>query len=327
MIASEAGLALVNTAGIEHTGFGQASLMPAGFSVPRWGGCLALSVGLHLAIIAAFLNQRANPTTAIEKGFGGPVIMLTLPAFAGPASSDTAPAARDSTAAEPVSAPPVSAASTASPAAEPPVAVASNEAGIQAAPGAPDIASDSAATDSVLPTRKRIAEPITAPPKTERVRGRQTDGRTLASTQPAPILSPRERRETRSMQEPRSASGAASGVALPPGPAATSPVAASSAAAESTEPLIVQARYRERPTPPAYPPRAFELDQQGEVVVRARLDPHGDPQRVEVLRSSGFSLLDEAALAAVRRWRFEPARIDGRPVPAIVQVPVRFRVR
>jgi protein TonB len=41
-------------------------------------------------------------------------------------------------------------------------------------------------------------------------------------------------------------------------------------------------------------------------------------------QSSGFPLLDEAAIAAVRRWTFEPARIDGRAVASQVVVPVRF---
>jgi protein TonB len=46
-----------------------------------------------------------------------------------------------------------------------------------------------------------------------------------------------------------------------------------------------------------------------------------------VQRSSGFEMLDRAAIAAVRRWVFEPGRRGGNPVAAWVQVPVRFALR
>lgn len=114
----------------------------------------------------------------------------------------------------------------------------------------------------------------------------------------------------------RPAGGPAQAAAAPPAPAADEgPV------------LIVNPRFRLPPLAPAYPPRARDLGQEGEVVVRARLDPLGTPEEVVVYRSSGFELLDRAALAAVRRWAFEPGRRGGAPVPAWVQVPVRFALR
>jgi protein TonB len=45
---------------------------------------------------------------------------------------------------------------------------------------------------------------------------------------------------------------------------------------------------------------------------------------VEVARSSSHRALDQAAVRAVRRWRFEPATRQGRPVSQVVQVPVAF---
>ncbi len=89
-------------------------------------------------------------------------------------------------------------------------------------------------------------------------------------------------------------------------------------------PLILNPHFRERPEPPAYPKRAMELDQQGETLVRARLDSDGNPAEIVVWRTSGFDLLDHAAMEAVRRWRFEPAKRDGHPIPAWVQVPIHF---
>lgn len=75
---------------------------------------------------------------------------------------------------------------------------------------------------------------------------------------------------------------------------------------------------------PVYPRLARVHDQEGRVVLGVRVLPSGAVDTVRVERSSGFALLDEAALAAVRRWRFAPALRSGSPVPASLRVPVRF---
>lgn len=86
-------------------------------------------------------------------------------------------------------------------------------------------------------------------------------------------------------------------------------------------------RFRIPPTPAVYPPRSIELGQQGEVMVRVRLQPDGTAAEIMVWRSSSFPLLDRAALTAVRGWHFLPALRDGRPVAAWVEIPVRFHLR
>jgi protein TonB len=86
-------------------------------------------------------------------------------------------------------------------------------------------------------------------------------------------------------------------------------------------------RFRHPPTPAAYPPRAIELNQQGEALVRVRLDTAGTAVEIVLHRSSGHHALDSAALAAVRSWHFLPAMRDGRPVPSWVEIPVRFHLR
>lgn len=54
--------------------------------------------------------------------------------------------------------------------------------------------------------------------------------------------------------------------------------------------------------------------------------PDGLVGTAKVLTSSGFPLLDESALDAVRRWRFIPGTRGGDPVATTVLMPVRFKL-
>jgi protein TonB len=78
--------------------------------------------------------------------------------------------------------------------------------------------------------------------------------------------------------------------------------------------------------PPAYPPLAKRLNMEGSVIVRVLVDTAGRPAQVELERSSGASILDQAALKAVRQWSFVPARQGGEAVAAWVNVPIRFHL-
>lgn len=79
-----------------------------------------------------------------------------------------------------------------------------------------------------------------------------------------------------------------------------------------------------RSPPPSYPRSALRRGEAGEVLVRVRVGANGRPEHVEVARSSSHSSLDQAAVNAVRRWRFEPATRQGQPVAQTIQVPVQF---
>jgi protein TonB len=58
-----------------------------------------------------------------------------------------------------------------------------------------------------------------------------------------------------------------------------------------------------------------------------QIDATGRPESVNVKTSSGYPRLDRAAVEAVRRWRFKPAtREDGKPIPALVEIPVQFKL-
>jgi len=78
--------------------------------------------------------------------------------------------------------------------------------------------------------------------------------------------------------------------------------------------------------PPEYPPRSRRLGEEGLVVLEVEVLPDGRVGKVRVLQAPDFPRLVDAAVAAVKNARFRPATVDGRPVPAAVEVPIRFRL-
>lgn len=78
--------------------------------------------------------------------------------------------------------------------------------------------------------------------------------------------------------------------------------------------------------PPEYPRAARKHGYEGRVTVRATVAVDGVPREVTVASSSGHACLDEAAVEAVKRWRFEPARRGGAAVEGTVDVPFRFEL-
>lgn len=76
---------------------------------------------------------------------------------------------------------------------------------------------------------------------------------------------------------------------------------------------------------PDYPESARKAQMQGTVVLEAVISRSGAVESVRVLRSVN-PLLDASAVKAVSRWRYEPARFDGRPVPVYLTVTVRFQL-
>jgi protein TonB len=82
-----------------------------------------------------------------------------------------------------------------------------------------------------------------------------------------------------------------------------------------------------RPPVPRYPVMARRAQQQGVVYVRVLVDEEGRARDVQVSRSSGFALLDEAARQCVRDALFKPYRQDGVARSVEVVVPVAFSLQ
>jgi protein TonB len=97
---------------------------------------------------------------------------------------------------------------------------------------------------------------------------------------------------------------------------------AGSPGAES-EVVLARPLYQDNP-PPVYPALARRRQWQGAVVLEVLVKADGLVAELSVEQSSGHRVLDEAALAAVRNWRFTPGRHGRQPVAMKVLVPVRF---
>lgn len=74
---------------------------------------------------------------------------------------------------------------------------------------------------------------------------------------------------------------------------------------------------------PRYPRESRRKKEQGTVELQLLLDADGGVEAISVSRSSGFARLDEAALAAVRRWRWQPTLRSGVAVKVrgLVEIP------
>ena len=115
--------------------------------------------------------------------------------------------------------------------------------------------------------------------------------------------------------------------------AAQAPVAETVAAAPPPPPPPVEkvteprgyAGYLSNPAP-EYPVAAQKRGLEGQVLLKVHVLPSGKPDDVTVARSSGHAILDDAALKAVMRWVFEPARRGQTAIDGWVQVPLNFRI-
>lgn len=89
-----------------------------------------------------------------------------------------------------------------------------------------------------------------------------------------------------------------------------------------TEPRLV------REVKPKYPKRARKKGVKGNVILQAIIQENGSVRDVEVLRCNqekfGF---EEAAIAAVKKWRYEPATRNGVPVDVYFAVFVEFKYK
>jgi len=76
---------------------------------------------------------------------------------------------------------------------------------------------------------------------------------------------------------------------------------------------------------PAYPELAKRARIQGKVVLVVTVDEEGNVAEIKV--SAGHPLLDDAAISAVKQWKYSPTLLNGEPVPVIATVTVIFNLK
>lgn len=110
-----------------------------------------------------------------------------------------------------------------------------------------------------------------------------------------------------------------------PAPAPPSP--APVVTAPSKTDVSIPASYSSSNQKPIYPNMSKRLGEQGTVVLRVLVKADGSAGEVEVKSSSNYSRLDQAAIEAVKTWRFNPAKIDGKATDEWYQVPIPFKLQ
>lgn len=111
----------------------------------------------------------------------------------------------------------------------------------------------------------------------------------------------------------------------PPVPAVPAPVLAAPPAPPSVTAARFDADYLQNPKP-VYPAISRRLNEEGRVLLRVLVSAEGAALAVEIRKSSDYARLDQAALDAVRRWRFVPARQGGEHIESWVAVPIVFKL-
>jgi len=75
---------------------------------------------------------------------------------------------------------------------------------------------------------------------------------------------------------------------------------------------------------PIYPHRARQKGISGKVTLKFLVTESGSVKKISVLSAKPEGVFEDSAVSAVRKWRFEPGRLDGEPVPTWVKLPVSF---
>jgi periplasmic protein TonB len=209
-----------------------------------------------------------------------------------------------------VAAPAAAVARAAPPPSEPATAVET-----PAPPVEPQAQASGAETDEATP----LPPPPAPPDITERAPAPREQPAIAAEPKPEPPPAP----VPRPVQSARPHRAVALHQPSPSAATASIPAAATAIAAVLPARPVVG---MESDRPPVYPETARRRGQQGRVLLQVDVSPQGTPVEVSVAQSSGFASLDDAAMRAVQQWRFVPATRAGTPIPAVAEVPVRFRL-
>jgi periplasmic protein TonB len=171
-----------------------------------------------------------------------------------------------------------------------------------------------------------VAKPIPAPPRPQ----------TVAAPAPTPQPQPSPSKVSTPTEVAQAAPVAPVSAPTAPTPPAPTRVEAPPAPAPTTAPVVIApsktdvsipASYSASNQKPIYPNMSKRLGEQGTVVLRVLVKADGSAGEVEVKSSSSYPRLDQAAVEAVKTWRFNSAKIDGKAIDEWYQVPIPFKLQ
>jgi protein TonB len=170
----------------------------------------------------------------------------------------------------------------------------------QAAPQKPALPPAKPVEQKQKPIKKQIKTPVNKPV--------------------VPVIKPASLPVAQSVEQPPTPTTPAS---TPAAEAQAKPTNTKAADTQAYQSPSFNAAYLDNPAP-KYPSVSRRLGEQGLVLLRVQVTADGAAESVELQTGSGSNRLDQAALEAVKKWRFVPAKRGEQSVSASVVVPVRF---
>ncbi|NWD66535.1 energy transducer TonB [Pseudomonas gingeri] len=164
------------------------------------------------------------------------------------------------------------------------------------------------------PPLPQVVEP--PPPVVDELAVKPPPPKPVPKSKPKPVPKPEPKPAPKPVEQPPA----------PPKPAAPAPAAPP--AAPSPAPVIpasASAGYLKNPAP-EYPQLAQRRGWEGTVLLRVQVLASGKPGEIQIQKTSGRQQLDDAALAAVKRWSFVPAKQGDVAQVGWVSVPIDFKI-
>ncbi|AUF99680.1 MULTISPECIES: energy transducer TonB [Pseudomonas] len=171
----------------------------------------------------------------------------------------------------------------------------------------------------VEPPPPQPVQPVVEPPPPveDELAVKPPPPKPVPKPKPKPVAKPEPKPAPKPVQQQPAPPQPAAPVAAPapPAPPAPAPVTPASA----------NAAYLKNPAP-EYPSLAQRRGWEGTVLLRVHVLASGKPGEIQIQKSSGRQQLDDAALSAVKRWSFVPAKQGDVAQDGWVSVPIDFKI-
>lgn len=143
---------------------------------------------------------------------------------------------------------------------------------------------------------------------------------------PKPIEKPKPAVKPKPVQKPQPPKPAPPAPLVPAAPVTPTPAAPAAAPGPVKETAAVSGLASLGNPPPEYPSLALRRNWEGSVGLRIKVLPNGRAGSVEVIKSSGKQVLDDAAVEAVRNWKFVPAKRGDTPIEGFATQTIGFKL-